>query len=106
MTRGSEIRASKDEKGKTPQKPVATSSQLQKIRRGRGLGATQIARLVGVSRQTNYAIESGEYLPNKGVALQLARVLEVSVEGPFSPTAAPAIIPGQHQRRASCYCER
>ena|ERR1700733_13487833 len=83
-----------------------TTSRPRKMREARGLGATRIPRRVGVSRQTNYAIESGEYLPNKGVALQLARVLEVSVEGPFSPTAAPAIIPGQHQRRASCYCER
>jgi putative molybdopterin biosynthesis protein len=84
MIRSSEIRASKDEKGKTPQKPVATSSQLQKIRRGRGLGATQIARLVGVSRQTIYAIESGDYVPNTAVALRLARVLEVTVEELFS----------------------
>jgi molybdopterin molybdotransferase/putative molybdopterin biosynthesis protein len=85
MTRGSEIRGNKAVNGKTsPDKPVATSSQLQKIRRGRGLGATEIARLVGVSRQTIYAIESGDYVPNTAVALQLARVLEVTVEELFS----------------------
>lgn len=110
MTRGSEIRGSKasanahadtnaanskpangssvnskSANGKaTDSRPVATVSQLHKIRRGRGLGATEIARLVGVSRQTIYAIESGDYVPNTAVALQLARVLEVTVEDLFS----------------------
>jgi putative molybdopterin biosynthesis protein len=89
MTRGSEARGSKAGNGKTPpERPVATTSQLQKIRRGRGLGATEIARLVGVSRQTIYAIESGDYVPNTAVALQLARVLEVTVEELFSLGAA------------------
>jgi putative molybdopterin biosynthesis protein len=85
MSRGSEARGNKAGNGKTPpERPVATTSQLQKIRRGRGLGATKIARLVGVSRQTIYAIESGDYVPNTAVALQLARVLEVTVEELFS----------------------
>jgi len=89
MTRGSEIPVSKAGNGKSPEnKPVATTSKLHEIRRGRGLGATQIARLVGVSRQTIYAIESGDYMPNTAVALQLARVLEVTVEELFSLGAA------------------
>jgi putative molybdopterin biosynthesis protein len=90
MTQGSQIPGSKAGNGKTPSdKPVATSSQLHKIRRGRGLGATEIARMVGVSRQTIYAIESGDYVPNTAVALQLARVLEVTVEELFSLGDAP-----------------
>ena len=89
MTQGSETRGNKAGNGKTtPDKAVATSSQLHKIRLGRGLGATEIARLVGVSRQTIYAIESGDYVPNTAVALQLARVLEVTVEELFSLGAA------------------
>src|ERR1700722_8785920 len=86
MTRGSAITGvTKTGNGAAPQaKPVATTSQLHKIRQGRGLGATEIARLVGVSRQTIYAIESGDYVPNAAVALQLARVLEVTVEELFS----------------------
>jgi len=69
-------------------KAVATRNQLHKIRHGRGLGATEIARMVGVSRQTIYAIESGDYVPNTAVALQLARVLEVNVENLFSLAGA------------------
>src|SRR5208283_1983890 len=85
MTRNSEIRGSKAGNGSVPHnKGTTATSQLHKIRQGRGLGATEIARRVGVSRQTIYAIESGDYVPNTAVALQLARVLEVTVEDLFS----------------------
>ena len=64
--------------------PVVTTTRLHELRQARGLGAAEIARRVGVSRQTIYAIESGDFVPNTAVALQLARVLEVSVEDLFS----------------------
>src|ERR1022692_4757495 len=51
---------------------------LAKIRKGRGVGAADLARRVGVSRQTIYAIEAGTYVPNTEVALNLARALEVT----------------------------
>jgi molybdate-binding protein/DNA-binding XRE family transcriptional regulator len=57
------------------------------MREARGLGTTQIAQKVGVTRQTIHAIESGDYVPNTAVALQLARVLEVRVEDLFSLSA-------------------
>ena len=64
--------------------PEVTTAHLRKMRQARGLGATEIARQAGVSRQTIYAIEPGDYTPNTTVALQLARVLDVSVEDLFS----------------------
>ena len=39
--------------------------------------------MVGVSRQTVYAIEANNYTPNTTLALRLARLLEVSVEDLF-----------------------
>ncbi len=48
------------------------------------MGAADLARRVGVSRQTIYAIEAGSYVPNTEVALKLARELEVAVEELFS----------------------
>ncbi len=48
------------------------------------MGAAGLAKEVGVSRQTIYAIEAGSYVPNTEVALKLARVLEVPVEELFS----------------------
>ena len=59
-------------------------NQVSSIRQGRGIGATELAKRVGVSRQTIYAIEAGTYVPNTEVTLRLARELEVSVEELFS----------------------
>ena len=59
-------------------------NRLAEIRKSRGVGATELARRVNVSRQTIYAIEAGSYVPNTEVALQLARHLEVTVDELFS----------------------
>ncbi len=59
-------------------------SRLQEIRKMRGVSAVDLAHRVGVSRQTIYAIEDGRFTPNTSVSLQLARVLDVSVEEIFS----------------------
>ena len=59
-------------------------SKLAEIRSQRGVSASDIAKRVGVTRQTIYAIEAGNYVPNTEVALRLARELEVSVEELFA----------------------
>src|SRR5258707_12168073 len=59
-------------------------NRLAEIRKSRGVGASDLARRVRVSRQTIYAIEAGTYVPNTEVALNLARELEVTVEEIFS----------------------
>lgn len=59
-------------------------SRLGPIRKSRGVGASDLARRVHVSRQTIYAIEAGTYVPNTEVALNLARELEVTVDELFS----------------------
>src|SRR5581483_3437770 len=59
-------------------------SRLAQIRKSRGVGASDLARRVNVSRQTIYAIEAGTYVPNTEVALLLARELEVSIDELFS----------------------
>jgi len=58
-------------------------SRLAEIRKSRGVGASDLARRVNVSRQTIYAIEAGTYVPNTEVALNLARELEVTVDELF-----------------------
>lgn len=57
---------------------------LQEIRKRRGISAADLARRVGVSRQTIYAMEDGTFVPNTTVSLQLSRVLDVKVEDIFS----------------------
>lgn len=59
-------------------------NQLSLIRQRRGISASDLAKKIGVSRQTIYAIEAGTYVPNTEVALKLARQLDVSVEELFS----------------------
>ena len=59
-------------------------NQVAEIRKSRGIGASELAHRVNVSRQTIYAIEAGTYVPNTEVALHLARELEVTVDELFS----------------------
>ena len=74
-------------------------NQLSEVRKSRGVGATELARRVGVSRQTIYAIEAGTYVPNTEVTLRLARELEVPVEELFSLVSekpeAPECVPAE-----------
>jgi len=58
-------------------------NRLGQIRKSRGIGASDLARRVNVSRQTIYAIEAGTYVPNTEVALNLARELEVTIDELF-----------------------
>ncbi len=69
---------------------METRTQLHDIREQRGISAARLAQLTGVSRQTIYAIEAGDYVPNTTLALQLARILEVHVEDLFQIEAGPA----------------
>jgi putative molybdopterin biosynthesis protein len=65
-------------------------NHLGALRQKRGISAAQLARTVGVTRQTIYAMEAGSYVPNTAVALRLAQALEVKVEDLFAlPPAEP-----------------
>ena len=63
---------------------TTVKNQVAEIRKSRGIGASDLARRVNVSRQTIYAIEAGTYVPNTEVALHLAQELEVTVDELFS----------------------
>ena len=74
-----------------------TRTHLKQIRDRRGVSVAALAKLAGITRQTVYAIEAGDYVPNTTVALQLAKILEVSVGDLFSleteSTPAPKPVP-------------
>lgn len=63
-------------------------NNLARYRQKRGLTAIELAKKIGVSRQTIYAMETGTYVPNTLVALKLAQVLGVRVEDLFRLEAA------------------
>ncbi len=69
---------------------VRVENRLGQVRKSRGVGASDLARRVNVSRQTIYAIEAGTYVPNTEVALNLARQLEVTVDELFTLQEEPA----------------
>jgi putative molybdopterin biosynthesis protein len=58
-------------------------NNLDELRRKRGISVAKLAAAIGVSRQTIYAIGSGEYVPNAVTVLRLADVLGVAVEELF-----------------------
>ena len=62
---------------------MGVKTNLPELRAKRGLGAAQLAQMIGVTRQTVYAIEAGNYVPNTAVSLKLARALETTVEEIF-----------------------
>jgi DNA-binding XRE family transcriptional regulator len=69
---------------------TAVDIRLAQVRHRRGVSASALARLVGVRRQTIYAIEAGAYVPNTEVALKLARELDVSIHSLFVLGTKPA----------------
>jgi putative molybdopterin biosynthesis protein len=62
---------------------MTIENNLARFRLKRGLTAIELAKKIGVSRQTIYAMEAGTYVPNTLLALKLAQVLEVKVEDLF-----------------------
>ncbi len=62
---------------------MTIQNNLAQFRLKRGLSAKELAKQIGVTRQTIYAIETGTYVPNTLLALKLAQVLEVTVEQLF-----------------------
>nr|WP_325301782.1 helix-turn-helix transcriptional regulator [uncultured Dysosmobacter sp.] len=60
-------------------------NKIRLRRRELGLSQEELARRCGVSRQTVNAIENNKYDPTLALAFHLARELQVTVDGLFSP---------------------
>lgn len=58
-------------------------NRLRVARAERDLSQDELARLVGVSRQTVSSIETGQYCPSALLAFRLARVLDQPVDRLF-----------------------
>lgn len=52
-------------------------------REARGLTQEEVAKGIGVSRQTIVAIEKGNYVPSVALAMDLAKLLDCTVEKLF-----------------------
>lgn len=58
-------------------------NQLKVERAIKNMTQADLAQLLGVSRQTVNAIETGKYVPSTVLALKIARIFEKSVENIF-----------------------
>jgi len=62
------------------------SNTVQILRREKGATQEELARAVGVTRQTIIAIERGNYTPSVILAMKIAHYFSKSVEQIFSRT--------------------
>jgi len=60
-------------------------NRLRELRKERNLTQEELARILGVTRQTIIAIENNKYDPTLRLALKIARFFSVSVEEIFVP---------------------
>lgn len=56
---------------------------LRELRKQRGMTQDELAKALGVSRQTINAIENDKYNPTLELALRLARYIDIPVEKLF-----------------------
>jgi putative transcriptional regulator len=60
-------------------------NRVGELRMASGLSQGDLAKVLGVSRQTINSIENGRYLPSLPLALAIARNFDSSVEEIFIP---------------------
>ncbi len=64
-------------------KPTLVSNSIRSHREEAGMTQAELARTVGVTRQTLIAIEQGRYSPSLEMAFQIARVFDVPLGDVF-----------------------
>jgi putative transcriptional regulator len=64
-------------------------NRVKDLRTGRGWTQEQLAKAVGVSRQSINSIERDRYVPSLLLALTFARVFECSIEQIFTLEGEP-----------------
>ena len=70
-------------------KPTSITNDIRRLRFDAGeMTQAELARQVGVTRQTIIAIEQGRYSPSLEVAFRIAQVFKVPLESVFQYPAA------------------
>ncbi|WP_417555087.1 helix-turn-helix transcriptional regulator [Microbacterium sp.] len=65
-------------------KPTRVTNSIRAHREERGITQAELARRIGVTRQTLLAIEGQKYSPTLELAFQIARAFEVPLEDVFT----------------------
>lgn len=64
-------------------KPTRVTNSIRSHREAQGITQAELARRIGVTRQTLLAIEGGKYSPTLELAFQIAREFSVPLESVF-----------------------
>ncbi len=58
-------------------------NRIEEIRNERGMRQEELAKALGVSRQTISSLENGRYNPSIGLAFKVAKLFGLSIEDVF-----------------------
>lgn len=58
-------------------------NRIEEIRNAKGIKQEEIAKMLGVSRQTISSLENGRYNPSIILAFKIAKLFEMSIEEIF-----------------------
>ena len=64
-------------------KPTKVTNSIRAAREAAGLTQAELAKQIGVTRQTLIAIEQGKYSPTLELAFQISRVFDVGLDELF-----------------------
>lgn len=64
-------------------KPTRVTNSIRALRESAGLTQADLAKQIGVTRQTLIAIEQGKYSPSLELAFQISRVFRVGLDDLF-----------------------
>ena len=64
-------------------KPTRVTNRIRALREAAGITQAELARLIGVTRQTVIAIEQERYSPTLELAFQIARVFGLGLDDVF-----------------------
>ncbi|MFY9712104.1 MAG: helix-turn-helix transcriptional regulator [Microbacterium sp.] len=70
-------------------KPTRVSNSIRVFREDAGMTQAELARTIGVTRQTLIAIEQGRYSPTLELAFQIARAFGAGLDDLFQYPTPP-----------------
>jgi len=58
-------------------------NKVEELRKNKGIKQDELAKILGVSRQTISSLETGKYNPSIMLAYKIARIFDLTIEDVF-----------------------